>query len=210
MSMVKGSGGYIVADLTDEEKKVRLGGEYFIGAIGRIDEARIRSYHCNNCNKDFEGSPIIRFERVNKEVEGVMLAEEGEYVCKECNSVIAQYKKFGESKEDIKIEDESKEEVNIKVESNEGLLSISRFVGMDVFDDKARSLGKVKDLAIDVSNNSIILKVSKDDSIIEVGWDKIIAISDIVLVKSKSNACSNCGYVNKEGARFCEQCGSRL
>ena len=196
---IRGSGGYIVAELTEDEKDQRLGGEYFIGAIGRIEEDRITSYHCNICNKEFEGSPIIKFEEVNKDVEGVTLIEEGEYLCRECNSVIGAYKRFGdvESKSDEPRDDELDSET----------IPLNRFIGMSVFDDNARSLGVVDDICL--RGNKLILRI-KDDIIKDIEWEKIIAINDIVLIKSQSNICDNCSYVNKESAKFCEQCGSQL
>ncbi|GIU72732.1 MAG: hypothetical protein KatS3mg003_2211 [Candidatus Nitrosocaldaceae archaeon] len=195
MKKVRGSGGYIIADLTEEEESQRLGGEYFIGAIGRIDEERISSYHCNICDKDFEGAPIIKFEKPNRDVEGVTLTEEGEYICRECNSIIATYKKFGEV---------SKMMEEVKDDNQEDAIPLSKFIGMDVFDDKARSLGRVSDIRL--KGNKLLLRIDDKD----VEWDKIIAINDIVLVKAQSNICSKCNYKNKEGAKFCEECGAPL
>lgn len=197
---IRGSGGYIVAELTEEEKDKRLGGEYFLGALGSIDEDRISSYYCNVCNKEFDGAPIINFEKVNKNVEGTILTEEGEYICKECNSIIGTYKIFGnisEVKADIVEEEDIDEET----------IPLNRFIGMNVFDDNARSLGIVDDICL--KGSKLMLRV-KSDTKRDIEWDKIIAINDIVLVKSQSNLCSNCNYLNKEGATFCEQCGSKL
>ncbi len=202
---IRGSGGYIVADLTEDEKNQRLGGEYFIGALGRIDENRITSYYCNICNKEFDGSPIIKFEKLDKDVEGVTLIEEGEYTCKECNSVIGTYKKFGDTDE-VNISSDNELGSQEPNESDE-TIPLNRFIGMNIFDDNARSLGVVDDICL--KGNKLILRI-RNDAIRDIEWDKIIAINDIVLIKSQSNACSNCNYVNKEGAKFCEQCGSQL
>ncbi len=196
---VRGSGGYIIADLTEEEEKKILGGEYFIGALGRLDETRISSYHCNNCNKDFESAPMIRSERLDKSIENVTLIEEGEYICRECNSLIGSYKIFADKVDEkrVAISNEPKNEI-----------PLSRFIGMKVYDDKARDVGVVDDICI--SNNRLILKIKIDGSVRDIIWEKIIAIQDIVLVKSQSNVCSNCNHVNKEGSKFCEECGNIL
>ncbi|MEM2855788.1 MAG: zinc-ribbon domain-containing protein [Candidatus Nitrosocaldaceae archaeon] len=192
---VKGSNGYIIAELTTEEdKRSRVGDEYFIGILGRIDESRILSYHCNICNKDFEYAPKITFETLGKDVEGVTLREEGSYICKECNSIIATYKIFRYA--DVNNGDEEEK------------ISLNKFLGMSVFDDKARMIGNVDNVYL--SNNRLILSVKKDNNIEDLPWDKIIAIKDIVLVKSISSMCSACNYLNKEGAKFCEQCGTKL
>jgi sporulation protein YlmC with PRC-barrel domain len=94
---LRGSGGYAIARITDQEqKKGNLGGpELFLAGIGRLDEERFVKYYCNKCEKQYEGSPALVFENPNEELgEGVTLLEKGEYKCKTCNATIAQYRKF--------------------------------------------------------------------------------------------------------------------
>jgi sporulation protein YlmC with PRC-barrel domain len=94
---LRGSGGYAIARVTDEEqKKGNLGGpELFLAGIGRLDEDRFVKHYCNKCEKAYEGSPALVFENPNEELgEGVILIEKGEYKCKTCNATIAQYRKF--------------------------------------------------------------------------------------------------------------------
>jgi len=77
---LRGSGGYAIARITDEEqKKGNLGGpELFLAGIGRLDEDRFVKYHCNKCEKEYEGSPAIHYENPNEELaEGVTLIEKG-------------------------------------------------------------------------------------------------------------------------------------
>jgi sporulation protein YlmC with PRC-barrel domain len=94
---LRGSGGYAIARITDEEqKKGNLGGpELFLAGIGRLNEDRFVKYYCNKCEKQYEGSPAVVFDNPNEELgEGVTLIEKGEYKCKTCNATIAQYRKF--------------------------------------------------------------------------------------------------------------------
>ncbi len=94
---LRGSGGYAIARVTDEEqKKGNLGGpELFLAGIGRLEEDRFVRHYCNKCEKAYEGSPALVFENPNEELgEGVTLIEKGEYKCKTCNATIAQYRKF--------------------------------------------------------------------------------------------------------------------
>ncbi|MDQ3837162.1 MAG: zinc-ribbon domain-containing protein [Thermoproteota archaeon] len=94
---LRGSGGYAIARVTDEEqKKGNLGGpELFLAGIGRLKEDRFVKHYCNKCEKVYEGSPALVFENPNEELgEGVTLIEKGEYKCKTCDSTIAQYRKF--------------------------------------------------------------------------------------------------------------------
>jgi sporulation protein YlmC with PRC-barrel domain len=94
---LRGSGGYVNAKVTEEEqRRGNLGGpELFLAGVGRLDETRFSKYYCSKCEKEYEGSPMINYENPNEQLgEGVTLIEKGEYVCKTCNSVLAQYRKF--------------------------------------------------------------------------------------------------------------------
>jgi sporulation protein YlmC with PRC-barrel domain len=97
---LRGSGGYAIARVTDDEqKKGNLGGpELFLAGIGRLEEDRFVKYYCNKCEKTYEGSPSLVFENPNEELgEGVTLVEKGEYKCKTCTATIAHYRKFDSS-----------------------------------------------------------------------------------------------------------------
>lgn len=94
---LKGSGGSVVADVTDEQaKKADLGvGEMFLAPLGRLDEQKIVKYYCKKCNEEFEKSPKIEYENPNEEVgEGLILKEKGQYICHKCNSMIGEYREF--------------------------------------------------------------------------------------------------------------------
>jgi hypothetical protein len=92
-----GSGGYAFAKLTEQEEiKASLGVPHiFLGPVGRLGEDRFSKYFCNKCQKEYAGSPAICYNYTNEELgEGVILIEKGEYRCRECNNVIALYRKF--------------------------------------------------------------------------------------------------------------------
>jgi sporulation protein YlmC with PRC-barrel domain/DNA-directed RNA polymerase subunit RPC12/RpoP len=94
---LRGSGGFAYAKVTDEEqKRGNLGGpELFLAGIGRLDDDRFSKYYCNNCEKDYDGSPGISYTNPNEELgQGVKLIEKGEYRCRSCDSVLAQYRRF--------------------------------------------------------------------------------------------------------------------
>src|SRR5207245_8120728 len=99
---LRGSGGYVFAKITDEEqKKGNLGGpDLFLAGVGRLNEDRFSKYYCNKCEKEFQGSPTINYEKPNEDLgEGVTLIEKGEYKCTGCNNTIAQYRKFNSPEE---------------------------------------------------------------------------------------------------------------
>jgi len=107
---LRGSGGFVIAHITDEEqKKGNLGGpELFLAGIGRLPSDRFVKYHCNKCDKDYDGAPSINFENPNEDLgEGVTLYEKGEYKCNSCKSIIAQYRKFDAPEEELQQGQES-------------------------------------------------------------------------------------------------------
>jgi hypothetical protein len=92
-----GSGGYVLAKLTEQEEiKASLGVPHiFLGNVGRLNEDRFSKYYCKRCEKEYHGSPVISYENPNEELgEDVILIEKGEYRCRTCNNVIALYRKF--------------------------------------------------------------------------------------------------------------------
>lgn len=99
---LRGSGGYVFAKVTQEEqKKGNLGGpDLFLAGVGRLSEDRISKYYCSKCEKEFQGSPTIDYEKPNEDLgEGVTLVEKGEYRCTECSNTIAHYRKFNSPEE---------------------------------------------------------------------------------------------------------------
>ena len=94
---LRGSGGYVVAALTDEQQtKASIGGpDLFLAPLCRMDTDRMSKHMCNMCDKEYEGSPEIHYENPNEEVaQGLTLVEKGRYFCKVCNSTIAEYREF--------------------------------------------------------------------------------------------------------------------
>ncbi len=99
---LRGSGGYVFAKVTEEEqKKGNLGGpDLFLAGVGRLNEDRFSKYYCNKCEKEFQGSPAIDYEKPNEDLgEGVTLVEKGEYRCTGCSNTIAHYRKFNSPEE---------------------------------------------------------------------------------------------------------------
>ena len=97
LKKLRGSGGYIMANVTDEQQaRGNLGGpELFLAPIGRLDPNRITRYYCNTCDIEYVKPPKIEYENPNEEVaENLMLVERGQYSCVECNAAIAEYREF--------------------------------------------------------------------------------------------------------------------
>ena len=120
---LRGSGGYAIAKVSDDEqKKANLGGpELFLAGIGRLEDDRFKKYYCNKCEKEYQGGPNIEFENPNEDLgENIILIEKGEYKCKTCDYVIAQYRKFNDSSNDKNSQSADDDNDKTKEEGVEG------------------------------------------------------------------------------------------
>lgn len=95
---LQGSGGYIAANITEEqEKKADLGvGKLFLAPIGKLEEQNIIKYYCKKCETEFNNPPKIHVEE-NERMEvadNLVLVERGQYNCQKCNSTIGEYRVF--------------------------------------------------------------------------------------------------------------------
>lgn len=110
---LRGSGGYAIAKVSDDEqKRANLGGpELFLAGVGKLDNDRFKKYYCNKCEKEYQGAPNLESENPNEDLgENIILKEKGEYKCKNCDYIIAQYRKFDESKDNATLESKDQDE----------------------------------------------------------------------------------------------------
>jgi sporulation protein YlmC with PRC-barrel domain len=239
LKKLRGSGGYVMATVTDQQQmKGNLGGpDLFLAPIGRLDSQKITKYFCNTCEKEFEGSPIIKYENPNEEVaENLVLAEKGQYICNSCTATIAEYREFKKQNETAEVgiakplETPSQtitqiaEPIQTKPESSTQSTqpgpstAVSSIEGLVIYDENAKKIGKAKQVGID-SNQSVVLLITKNDGTEgSIPWNNIRKVGEVILLGSPAVAsqtyqtgkCSNCGFSNKEGSKFCEECGSKL
>ena len=153
---LRGSGGHVYAKLTEEEqRKGNLGGpELFLAGVGRLDDSRFSKYYCNKCEKEYKGSPMINYENPNEQLgEGVTLIEKGEYKCKTCNSVLAQYRKF-----DTPVVNSTSSTVNDN--------AVSKVESPSIRDNDAVSSGghSQQSKSADITSTSIVNTTIKDDA----------------------------------------------
>ena len=232
LKKLRGSGGYIMASVTDEQQvKGNLGGpDLFLAPIGRLDSEIITKHFCNTCEKEFEGSPKIEFENPNEEVaENLILAEKGQYICNSCNASIAEYREF--KKQDEQEEVGSAKPLEPKVQSAPQetaatapqetatqpgpVTSITSIEGKTVYDENANSIGTAKQVGIDSTQSMVIVITKKDGTEGSVPWNSIKKIGEVILLgkpeeTTQPGKCSSCGFVNKEGSKFCEECGNKI
>ena len=221
---LRGSGGYAIARITDEEqKKGNLGGpELFLAGIGRLDQDRFVKHYCNKCEKEYEGSPSIIYDNPNEALgEGVTLVEKGEYKCKTCSSTIAQYRKFDNASEQPAPARQSQpqpmqqsisaDSIPAETSAVDDYVTIQSLVGMSAYDGEAMLIGKVEDIGLKRSGGSARIAIKIGEK--EVPWDGISKIGDIVLLKSSTfsgGKCPSCGFQNDADSAFCSECGSKF
>ncbi len=235
LKKLRGSGGYVMATVNDQQQmKGNLGGpDLFLAPIGRLDSQKITKHFCNTCEKEFEGPPKINYENPNEEVaENLILAEKGQYICNSCSAVIAEYREFRKQNETVKVgsakpletsqttQISQPEPVQVKPEITPATqpgpaTAVSSIEGLAVYDENAKKIGKAKQVGID-SNQSVVLLVIKNDGTEgSIPWNSIRKVGEVILlgspvVAAQSGKCTNCGFSNKEGSKFCEECGSKL
>jgi hypothetical protein len=93
-----GSGGWINADITDEQaKNADLGvGKLFIAKIEKLGLEQMKKHFCKTCDSEFDGPTKIQVEEAENEAisDELILVERGQYTCHKCNSIIAEYRVF--------------------------------------------------------------------------------------------------------------------
>jgi len=217
--------------------KGNLGGpDLFLAPIGRLDASTITKHFCNTCEKEFEGPPKIEFENPNEEVaENLILAERGQYICNSCNASIAEYRDFKKQDEagevgvakplEPQVQSAQPETVPQQVAEPTTVqptvtqpgpvTSVTSIEGKSVFDENANKVGTAKQVGID-STQSMVLVITKEDGTEgSIPWSSIKKIGEVVIlgnpeVMTQPGKCSSCGFANKEGSKFCEDCGSKI
>jgi len=216
------------------------GPDLFLAPIGRLDEDKISKHFCNTCEKEFEGPPKIEFENPNEEVaENLILAEKGQYVCNSCNSAIAEYREFKKQDEAVEIGnarpveavvetpqqvEEPVVEIPQQVEeptpqetvTQPGpVTSVTSIEGRVVYDESANKIGVAKQVGIDSTQSMVLVLTKNDGTEGSIPWNSIKKIGEVILlgkpeVAAQPGKCSSCGFGNKEGSKFCEECGTKL
>jgi sporulation protein YlmC with PRC-barrel domain len=96
----------------------------------------------------------------------------------------------------------------------------SSIVGMDVYDENAKKVGTAKQIGVDSTHSLVLVITANDGNDRSIPWNQIKKVGQIILLGTPSvssfqttlqeGKCSSCGFVNKEGSKFCEECGTKL
>ena len=96
--------------------------------------------------------------------------------------------------------------------------SVSSIEGRTVIDENANKIGTAKQVGIDSNTQSMVLVITKNDGTEgSIPWANIKKVGEVVLLgkpeeipESQPGKCPECGFVNKDGSKFCEECGNKL
>jgi len=103
-------------------------------------------------------------------------------------------------------------------------------MGLQVIDTKGVLVGNVKDVSVDFRNRNLaFVVVTKNGSEIDVSWDDVLSLEDVVLLKKEITIpagkaastqpqpvvqelliCPSCGASTQGQAKFCPRCGHSL
>lgn len=216
------------------------GPDLFLAPIGRLDADKISKHFCNTCEKEFEGAPKIEFENPNEEVaENLILAEKGQYICTSCNASIAEYREFKKQDEGGEIGNAKPIEQNNEPQKIETpqvteeiprsipetqqeevthpgpATSVSTIEGRIVYDENANKVGVAKQVGIDSTQSMVLIITKNDGTEGSISWNNIKKVGEVILLGKPEEAeqpgkCPNCGFTNKAGSKFCEECGTKL
>jgi sporulation protein YlmC with PRC-barrel domain len=224
----------------EQQMKGNLGGpDLFLAPVGRLDNQKITKHFCNTCEKEFEGSPRIEYENPYEEVaENLVLAEKGQYICNSCNATIAEYREFKKQNETAQVGNakpiESIQIVNSQVPQQEPIIqkqvnetnpqvstqsnsTVNSIEGLAVYDENAKRIGIAKQVGVD-SNQTVVLVITKIDGTEgKIPWENIRKVGEVILLGipqatqiNQPGKCQSCGFTNKDGSKFCEECGTKL
>ena len=95
--------------------------------------------------------------------------------------------------------------------------TVSSIEGRIVYDHNANIVGIAKQIGIDTAQSMVLVITSNDGVEFNIPWSSVKKIGDIILLDElsashtvDSNKCPSCGLINKKGAKFCEDCGTKI
>ncbi|HUT05414.1 MAG TPA: PRC-barrel domain-containing protein [Nitrosopumilaceae archaeon] len=168
-------------------------------------------YICNNCN-----STIAEYREFRKqdEIQEIGAAKPLEIETQTTSEPTVQ--------QQPQIRTEIQTQTSTQIPSSEVIEptpvgSVSSIEGLAVYDENAKKVGNARQVGID-SNQTMVLIITKNDGVEgSVPWSSIRKVGDVILLGNVTvpqvnlpGKCSSCGFVNNEGSKFCEECGTKL
>ena len=161
-------------------------------------------------------------------------------MCKACNASIAEYREFKKPNEEGEVGSAKPLDSNtttaptvevttaptvevttaptVEVTQPGSTASVSSIEGRTVIDENANKVGIAKQVGIDANTQSMVLVITKNDETEgSIPWTSIKKVGEVVLLgkpeettATQPGKCSECGFINKDGSKFCEECGTKI
>jgi len=166
-------------------------------------------YICNSCS-----ATIAEYREFKKQNETAQVG-----IAKPLEAVTQTIKPQISQPEPV-VQTQIKQESSVQSPSTQSSSSttVSSIDGLSVYDENARKIGNARQVGID-SNQSVVLIITKNDGTEgNIPWNNIRKVGDVILLGSPTatpqgnqpGKCQSCGFSNKEGSKFCEDCGSKI
>ncbi len=99
--------------------------------------------------------------------------------------------------------------------------SVNSIEGLPVYDESAKKIGVAKQLGIDENQSLVLILTREDGGQGTIPWNKVKKVGEIILLGAPQESqapppqvaagkCPSCGFDNKPGSKFCEECGTKL
>ena len=106
----------------------------------------------------------------------------------------------------------------VEVTQPSSAASVSSIEGRTVIDENANKIGIAKQVGIDSNTQSMVLVITKNDGTEgSIPWTSIKKVGEVVLLgkpeettATQPGKCSECEFINKDGSKFCEECGTKI
>jgi len=164
-------------------------------------------YVCNSCN-----SAIAEYREFKKQDEAVEIGN-----ARPVEAVVETPQQVEEPVVETpqQVEEPTPQTPQETVTQPGPVTSVTSIEGRVVYDESANKIGVAKQVGIDSTQSMVLVLTKNDGTEGSIPWNSIKKIGEVILLGKPEAAtqpgkCSSCGFGNKEGSKFCEECGTKL
>ncbi len=170
-------------------------------------------YICNNCNSTIAEYREFKKEDEVKEIGEAKPIQESVSTAPEITSTVQEPPQVQQEPPQVQQEPPQVQQATQPTTGG----SVSSIEGLTVYDENARKIGIARQVGVDSTQTVVLLITKNDGTEGSVPWSSIGKVGDVILLGNVTVAeanepgkCSSCGFVNNEGSKFCEECGTKL
>ena len=167
-------------------------------------------YICNSCNSSIAEYRVFKKQDEAGEIGSAKPIEEVQSIPQQVQSIPQQVQSIPQQ-----VEEPTTQTPQETVTVPGPATSVTSIEGRVVYDENANKIGIAKQVGIDSTQLMVLVLTKNDGTEGSISWNNIKKIGEIILLgnpeaASQPGKCSNCGFGNKEGSKFCEECGTKL